>query len=157
MRHHAALKSRKVTELVVLSADLDDTLLQTSEVDTLALEEVATKLKETHPQVSWEDLHQAWAAAFKQSPWDTTHEATLRPRSHKLVIGKVSYVWMQWQCLAKIMISPAAAKWRTHCKSAGRAANQAVRQILSGTGGAVVGLSLPGVPICSMRCAAQQT
>ena len=80
---------QKSAELIVLSADLDDTLLQTSDLDSLALEEVAAKLKETHPQVSWEDLHQAWAAAFKQSPWDTTHEAILRPRPHKQVIGKV--------------------------------------------------------------------
>mmetsp|Transcript_15179 Transcript_15179/g.45770 ORF Transcript_15179/g.45770 Transcript_15179/m.45770 type:complete len:255 (+) Transcript_15179:230-994(+) len=54
--------------------DLDDTLLQTTEADNMALQEVAAKLKETHPHVSWADLHKAWAAAFKQSPWDTNHE-----------------------------------------------------------------------------------
>jgi hypothetical protein len=51
------------------SADLDDTLLHTGDLDAAALEEVAAKLAETHPQLPWSDVHGAWLKAFKASPW----------------------------------------------------------------------------------------
>lgn len=54
--------------------DLDDTLLQTTDADNSAMEEVATKLAETHPKISWTGVHSAWATAFKEAPWDSTYQ-----------------------------------------------------------------------------------
>lgn len=75
---HPSHRLYEPTQRLPRGADLDDTLLQTTDSDTSAMEEVAAKLSETYPNVSWDDILGTWTAAFKDAPWDASHQVHMR-------------------------------------------------------------------------------
>ena len=38
------------------------------------MQDVATLLAESHPDVQWDAVHAAWKAAFGKAPWDAQHK-----------------------------------------------------------------------------------